>query len=90
MAPDRLRKKPGDRKVPPSNPPPTTRSTDTQAATPKPYQCRAARVTTLASPGLTPGRGLGRFASKTWMAIASAASRAMRTSSSVTSNSIGH
>jgi hypothetical protein len=66
----------------------STRRADTQAAARQPYCSSTSRMTMLASPGFTPGMGLGIAASASVRPIASAASRAMRRSSAVTGNSI--
>ncbi len=81
--PLKLSRKVGDRNVPSSMLPTRTRRAATHAAVRHPKRMSTAMVTTLASPGLMPGRGLGNALSTMLMVIASAASQATRWSSRV-------
>lgn len=80
-APLKLNINAGDKNVPINKLPTSTRKAATQAAVFQPNIINATRVITLAKPGFTPGRGLGKALSATWMVMASAASAAIMTSS---------
>jgi hypothetical protein len=59
-APLKLNIKAGDKNVPMNKLPTKTRKNATQAATLHPNINKATSVITLAKPGFTPGRGLGK------------------------------
>ena len=75
-APLKLNIKAGDKNVPMNKLPTKTRKNATHAATRQPNISNATSVITLAKPGFTPGRGLGKALSAMWMVIAKAANAA--------------
>ena len=76
-APDKLNTKVGDKNWPSSKLLANTRNKLTQAAVEKPYSYNTNKVTILAMPGFTPGKGDGISASNMCRPIASAVSFAM-------------
>ena len=77
MAPNKLRKKVGDKNDPTIILETKTLTKDTQAAVEKSKRTRVYKIMILAIPGLMPGIGLGRKNSITDKTIAIAASLAM-------------
>lgn len=82
-APLKLNKNVGDKNCPSNKLLANTRNMLTQAAVLKPYWYNTYKVTMLAMPGFTPGKGEGITASTMCKAMAKAASLAMRWSSAV-------
>ena len=81
MAPLRLKKKVGDKKLPIIRLPTKIRNKLTHRAIRQPKKYTAINVTTFARPGFTPGNGVGKAASAMCMVMAKAANQIIMWSS---------